>query len=67
VTHAISSDMSTAYDKRMLPQYIKRYQHASGLTEEELDKALSKSDLVQAQSPSKVGAKEIIEQQVQNI
>lgn len=66
VTHAIPSDMSIAYDKRMLPQYVKRYKHASRLTKEDLYKALSESELVKSQSPSKVGAKEIIEQQIQN-
>jgi hypothetical protein len=63
VTHAISSDMTDAWRKRMLPQYVKRYKPASRLTKKDLKKILEELELAKSQSPSKVGAKEIIKQQ----
>lgn len=54
VTHAISSDMTDAWRKRMLPQYVKRYKPASRLTKKDLKKILEELELAKSQSPSKV-------------
>lgn len=40
VAHAITPEMSKAYESKMLPQHTKRYKRVSKLTKEQLDGAL---------------------------
>lgn len=58
VTHAITSEMSNAYDKKMLPQYTKRYKRASKLAKEQLDDVLNKSGILSSTSSKAVVGKQ---------
>ena len=54
VTHAITLEMTNAYDNQRLPQYAKRYLHASKLVQEQLHTTPNQSGILRPQPPPKL-------------